>query len=94
VTAITAAEADSGHAARAVDTEAPPEVAASFCGGLPPRTERRNLAGRQDQWRQIGSLRKKKSPALVSGAEDDDRSSFLSNKAIRIRAIGSSKRLL
>jgi len=27
VTAVTAAEAESGHAARAVDTEAPPEVA-------------------------------------------------------------------
>jgi hypothetical protein len=51
-------------------------------------------AGRHDQRRQIGSLRKKKSPALVSGAEDDDRSLFLRNQAIPIRAIGSSKRLL
>jgi hypothetical protein len=70
-----------------------------FCGGLPPRTERGNPAlrppaGRHDQRRQIGSLRKKKSPALVSGAEDDDRSLFLRNQAIPIRAIGSSKRLL
>jgi hypothetical protein len=31
---------------------------------------RRPLAGRHDQRRQIGSLRKKKNPALVSGAED------------------------
>jgi hypothetical protein len=44
--------------------------------------------------RQVGLLRKKKSPALVSGAEDDDRSSFLHNQAIPIRAMGSSKRLL
>jgi hypothetical protein len=37
----------------------------------------------------------KKSPALlVSGAEGDDRSSFLSHKAIRIRAIGSPGELL
>ena len=49
-------------------------------------------AGRHDQRRQIASLREKKSPALVSGAEDDDRSSFLRNQAIPIRAIGSSKR--
>jgi hypothetical protein len=63
------------------------------------RTEHRNPAvrppaGRHDQRRQTGSLRKKKSPALVSGAEDDDRSSFLRNHAIPIRGIGSSKRLL
>jgi len=63
-------------------------------GGLPPRTERGNPASRHDRRRQIGSLRKKESPALVSGAEDHDRSSFLPNQAIPIRAIGSPGELL
>jgi hypothetical protein len=45
-----------------------------FCGGLPPRTERGNPAlrppaGRHDQRRQIGSLRKKKSPAPDESVE-------------------------